>query len=98
MKIKDSEKNSPTETIGIEVLRKCILKMRSIAPVIGQELAHKLEDEFVRLRTLDSSYSDQKFSFDLGLLRLVACSYGECDITLDHWNIVQRMETERLSR
>jgi len=57
-----------------------------------------LEDDFVESRQKDPSITPESFHLWLTISRLLAISYGEPKITLQHWSKMRSLEEARLSR
>ena len=56
------------------------------------------ENDFVNLRQVDSRLTLEDFHTWLCVARLIAISYGDSEITPEHWNLMRSMERKRLNR
>jgi hypothetical protein len=85
--------------------------VRLIEPTMADETLRMAETDFVRARNTPHVFEDSKSTEDfppnvdasdfhnwLNLARLVAVSFGESSITVDHWRRVQQLETQRVHR
>jgi len=65
---------------------------------IKEEMAHKVEQDFVRMRQIDSAICQDDLHRWLNLVRFVELSYGSNCCTERGWSIVQSLESERMDR
>ncbi|CAH9059927.1 unnamed protein product [Cuscuta epithymum] len=72
--------------------------MRLLSHSISPDMQKVLEDDLVAARQADRSMGSQEFSRLLTLARLVSLSFGESSLSIEHWQMVNELETLRKER
>ncbi len=84
---------------NIEEARRFLVKARSMAFSIPQELEKQIENDLTEARKKDAvNVTAETFHSWLNLARLLCLSHGETSLSLDRWRQVLSMEAERISR
>ncbi|KAL3524047.1 hypothetical protein ACH5RR_016881 [Cinchona calisaya] len=72
--------------------------MRSLPHTIEQDMQKVIEDDLVAARQADRSLGSKELSRLLTMGQLVAASFGETILSLDHWQMVKELERHRRER
>ena len=99
--ISSSSPVSPVSPVAfegdIEAARRYLAEARSMAFSIPKELVKHLEHDMIEA-SKDRDVNAETFHRWMNLSRLLCCSHGEGELSLDRWRQMLSMEAERLGR
>jgi len=99
--ISSSSPVSPVSPVAfegdIEAARRYLAEARSMAFSIPKELEKHLEHDMIEA-SKDRDVNAETFHRWMNLSRLLCCSHGERELSLDRWRQMLSMEAERLGR
>ncbi|CAN8317626.1 unnamed protein product [Cochlearia groenlandica] len=81
-----------------EAWRCYLATCKSLSHTIGQELQQVVENDLVAARQIDRSLGSQDLSRLLTMARMMSVSYGETNLSLEHWQMVLELERLRKER
>ena len=82
----------------LDALRKYWCSARLIETSMSEPLLKLVEDDYVQARQTDAGITGVDFHRWVNMVRLMAASYGESDISELHWKLVRDLEKNRVSR
>ncbi|OMO63637.1 Mini-chromosome maintenance complex-binding protein [Corchorus capsularis] len=82
----------------LEAWRWYLATVRSLPHSIGSEMQKVVEDDLVAARQANRNLGSQDFSRWLTMARLVSTSFGETNLSLEHWQLVKELERLRMER
>ncbi|MQL98059.1 hypothetical protein Taro_030760 [Colocasia esculenta] len=85
-------------TDELQAWRWYLATMRYLPHSIEPQMQKVLEDDFVAARQEDKSLKAEDFSRWLTMGQLVSASFGETDLSLEHWQMVKEFERLRKER
>ncbi|XP_068641394.1 mini-chromosome maintenance complex-binding protein [Aristolochia californica] len=88
---------SPTEE-DLQAWRWYLVTLRSLSHVIEPEMQKVLEDDMVAARQGDRTLGAADFSRWMTMARLMTASFGETNLSLEHWQMVKELERLRKER
>ncbi|KAF5831262.1 hypothetical protein DUNSADRAFT_13370, partial [Dunaliella salina] len=65
---------------------------------LSENMVKHLQEEYVKARRGNRSFSPEKFHAQLTVARLAALSFGEQDLSMDRWKYVLSLEKQLESR
>ncbi|CAO2825793.1 unnamed protein product [Amaranthus hypochondriacus] len=89
------------ETIDEDILqswRWYLATLRSLSHSISPEMQKVVEDDLVAARQVDRSLGSHDFSRLLTMSKLISLSYGETNLSMEHWQMVKELERLRKER
>ncbi|CAA6656949.1 unnamed protein product [Spirodela intermedia] len=95
------EARSTVEAPGEEELRAWrwyLAAMRSLPLSIGSQMQKVIEDDFVASRQEDKTLKGEDLSRWVTMGQLMSASFGETQLSLEHWQMVKEMERLRRER